>query len=793
MRKFETKYGYFSENGKEFVITDYNTPKPWINVISNGKYGLVISQVNGGFSWLDNSNLNRITRWQQDLIQDNWGKYFYIKDESSGKYWSPTIKPMLNPLDEYTCTHGIGYTCFHSIYQKIEANLRVFIPVEYDSEIWTLTIQNYDSIDRNLSIYTYLEWCLGAAPDNHREFHKTFIETEFNSQTEAILATKRLWEIPADRGHWNTDWPYTAYFACSEQVDGFETDKENFIGRLRSLAQPLALELGTLNGQTGKWNDPIASLKKSIHLKPGESHIFHFFLGIEKEKSNIPVIIKKLRSGGSVESEYKKVIENWANITDKTCIETPDDAINFMTNSWLQYQTISGRIWARASYYQQSGAYGYRDQLQDSQIFLYSDPELTKKQILLHATHQFKEGHVLHWWHPLSEQGLDARMSDDLLWLPFLVIQYLKETAEWSVLSEQISYYGSEEKESLLKHCLKAIDLVLTRMSDRGLPLILAGDWNDGLSGVGLEKKGESIWLAHFLYYILTEMGIILKHENLEAKESGYLKQAKIIKETVNNIGWDDEWYWRASKDNGEIIGSKANKEGRIFLNLQTWAVIAGVAEGDRQKRVMKSVEQNLESDVGPLLLYPAYLKPDCNIGYLSRYAPGVRENGGVYTHAATWAIWAACILKDSSLVYRLYKKISPIYNGKNPERYMAEPYVTPGNIDGPDSPYYGRGGWSWYTGSAAWLFRITIDHLIGIRADYDGLIIDPCYPVDWETIYITRSFRNTEYRIKIANDSKLPDGQIDIWVEEKKIKGNKLPPCVEKNNVKVIVKRGIS
>ncbi|NOQ97312.1 MAG: hypothetical protein GQ561_04030 [Calditrichae bacterium] len=258
-------------------------------------------------------------------------------------------------------------------------------------------------------------------------------------------------------------------------------------------------------------------------------------------------------------------------------------------------------------------------------------------------------------------------------------------------------------------------------------------------------------------------------------------------------MGWDDEWYWRASKDNGEIIGSKANKEGRIFLNPQTWAVIAGVAEGDRQKSVMKSVEQNLESDVGPLLLYPAYSKPDCNIGYLSRYAPGVRENGGVYTHAATWAIWAACILKDSSLVYRLYKKISPIYNGKNPERYMAEPYVTPGNIDGPDSPYYGRGGWSWYTGSAAWLFRITIDHLIGIRADYDGLIIDPCYPVDWETIYITRSFRNTEYRIKIANDSKLPDGQIDIWVEEKKIKGNKLPLCVEKNNVKVIVKRGIS
>jgi cellobiose phosphorylase len=790
MINFETKYGYFTEDGREFVITDYKTPKPWINVISNGNYGLIVSQVNGGFSWLDNSNLNRITRWQQDLVQDNWGKYFYLRDESSELFWSPTVKPLLDPPDEYSCTHGVGYSKFNSLKNLIETDLRVFIPNDQNLEIWTIQIQNRDSKPRQISIFTYLEWCLGIAPDNHREFHKSFIETEYDAKNNSIIASKRLWEIPSKRGHWNSEWPYVAYFACNERIDDIDTNKESFIGNLQDLTKPVAVLSGKMSGSVGKWNDSIASMKKTVTLQPGEQRILHFFLGVQKDKSEIHTILKKFQSDDTIENEYNNVIDSWEEICNKTFIETPDAAMNIMTNYWLKYQTISGRLRGRAAYYQQSGAYGFRDQLQDSQIYLYSDPSLTKKQIVLHAEHQFYEGHVLHWWHSISEEGLDAGMSDDLLWLPFLIIQYIKETADWFFLLEEVSYYKSTNKGSILSHCLKSIDLVLERLSSNGLPLILAGDWNDGLSAVGLDKKGESVWLAHFLYYILTEMNVILEHEDKSDKATYYIETAEKLKRVINNLCWDGKWYWRARRDDGQLIGSKINKHGRIFLNPQTWSIIAGTADDNRKTIVMESIKKMLESDFGPLLLYPAYSDSDKYIGYLSRYAPGIRENGGVYTHAATWSIWAAALIGDSDTAYRIYKKLSPIYNGQKPDRYMAEPYVTSGNIDGPDSPYYGRGGWSWYTGSSGWLFRVTVDYILGIRADYDGLIIDPCFHSQWEMIKINRYFRGVEYYIKIVNAGDMTGDELEIWVNEDKISGNKIPLYTNVNRVDVLVKR---
>ena len=788
-KKFETKYGYFTENGREFVITNYRTPRPWVNVISNGSYGLVVSQLNGGFSWIVHSNMNRLTRWQQDLIRDNWGKYVYLRDEDNGDFWSPTVKPVMKDLEEYQCRHGIGYTCFHSVYKRIEANLRLFIPFGDDLEIWTLRLKNVGNRPRQLGVFTYLEWCLGVAPDYHREFHKTFIETEFNGDNQVVLARKRLWEVPSNKGHWNTEWNHTAYLACSESVDGFESDKEAFLGNYRDLSRPLALETGQLSGEQGKWNDSIGSLKKLIRLAPDEEKTVHFFLGAEENPQRIFPLLEKYRQSENIESAFKKLRQEWDSILTTTTVETPDEALNLMSNVWLKYQTISGRLWGRAAYYQQSGAYGFRDQLQDSMIFLYSQPELTKKQIFLHARHQFKDGRALHWWHPITDQGHDGNISDDLLWLPFVTIQYIKETADWSILDETVPFYDEPESPPLLHHCLQAVDKVLERLSDRGLPLILAGDWNDGLSAVGLEGKGESIWLAHFLYYVLNEILPILKKKNLLDKADYYNQQATKLKNAINEFGWDGNWFWRASKDSGELIGSHQNKEGKIFLNAQTWAVIAKNATEKRQLTAIRSVENFLESKVGPILLHPAYSSPDADIGYLSRYAPGVRENGGVYTHAATWSIWAECLLKRSQEAYRIYRKINPIYNGLNPDGYFAEPYVTPGNIDGPDSPHYGRGGWTWYTGSAAWLFRITLDQLIGIEADYGGLIIKPCFPKEWKKVKVKRLFRGTNYSIKISNSGSEDMRIKEIYVDGKKIEGNLIPPRSDKSEVEVIVK----
>lgn len=768
-KNFETPYGYFTEDGTAYIIKNYRTPKPWVNVISNGEYGLVVSQVNGGFSWITHSNLNRLTRWQQDLVRDDWGKFIYLRDDQTGEYWSPTFQPVKKELDDYRCTHGIGYTEFFSVYKNIEARLRIFVPFDESLEIWTLTLKNLGEQSRELSVFTYLEWCLGAAPDSHREFHKTFIETEFVDEQQVLLARKRLWEIPTTRGHWNTEWNRTAYFACNEPVEGFESDKEAFIGNLRDLAAPLALETGCLSGGQGKWGDAIGALQKKVRLKPNSEKSIHFFLGAENEPEQIQTILEKYRQPEEVEFAFQKMQKRWNDLLTTTTVETPDEALNFMTNTWLKYQAISGRLWARAAYYQQSGAFGFRDQLQDSQIFLSIDPNFTRRQILLHARHQFKSGKVLHWWHPIIEQGLDANMTDDLLWLPFVTIQYLKETADWAILEEKVVWYDDQENASLLEHCLRAIDLVLERFSERGLPLILAGDWNDGLSGVGLDGNGESIWLAHFLYLILNEIQPVLEKRGLNNKSEIYQQRAVELQRSLNHNGWDGEWFWRASKDSGELLGSKHCHEGQIFLNPQTWAVIANSTTKLRQNTAMDAVEKWLLHDVGPLLFYPAYTKPDAFIGYLTRYAPGIRENGGIYTHAATWAIRAESILKRNELVYEIYRKLNPIYKGQQPNQYCAEPYVTPGNIDGPASPHSGRGGWTWYTGSAAWLHKVTLDNLLGIRADYNGLVIDPCLPGAWKKVKVKRLFRGTVYEITIQNSTE----EAKIYVDGEEIQGN--------------------
>ncbi len=788
VKMFGNKYGYFTPDGHEYVITDFRTPRPWVNVISNGNYGLIISQLGGGFSWLEHANLNRLTRWQQDLLRDNWGKFIYLRDDESGEYWSPTFQPVQKELEQFLCRHGIGYSNFHSVYNGIESDYRLFVPFADHLEIWTLIIKNKSQQSRRLSVFTYLEWCLGAAPDSHREFHKTFLETEFDASLQVLLARKRLWEVPTDRGHWNTSWYRTAFFACSEPVDGFDGDKEAFLGRYGDLTNPLALKAGELTNSQGCWNDSIATLQKQFQLKPGEKKTLYFFLGAEEDSAQIAVLLAKYREHQQVETEFHNQQQQWQQLLNATTIETPDQAMNIMTNTWLKYQAISCRLWARAAYYQQSGAFGFRDQLQDSQIFLSCRPEWTRKQILLHAAHQFKVGKVLHWWHPITELGSDANMSDDLLWLPFVTIQYLKETADWSILAEPMPFYNDPQPLSLYDHCLRAIDLVLSRFSQRGLPLILAGDWNDGLSAVGLAGKGESIWLAHFLYYLLNEFQPILTKQVDSKKAESYRQRAADLKAAVNRFGWGGHWFWRASKDNGELIGSQQNREGKIYLNAQTWAVLADITPDERKQQALQAVAELLETEVGPLLLSPAYTVPDPLIGYLSRYAPGVRENGGVYSHAAVWAIWAQCVWRDPEAAYRLYQKICPIYSGNDPDRYFAEPYVTPSNIDGPASPHFGRGGWSWYTGSAAWLFRVTVDFLLGVRADYDGLIVDPCLPPDWKSVTVNRLFHGSTYRIQMTSTGDKYATVQELWVDGKKISGNRIPIMPDRDEIQVQV-----
>lgn len=786
---FETKYGMFSPGGDEYIIKDPKTPKPWINVISNGDYGLVISQAGGGFSFKTHSEFNRITRWHQDLIKDDWGKYIYVKNDLTGEVFSPTWMPLKAEPDFFECRHSLGYTTFISEYKGINITLTVFIPFEDSLEIWDVKVKNNTGKKIELSFYNYFEWCLGSSADFHREFHRTFIETRFDKKLNAILAGKRLWDIPLEgRGHWNTGYAYKGFFSSSRPAASFECDKEMFLGQYGSIQMPAGVQKGSLSESSGSSYDPIGCLKIKVSLDKGVSERFQYFLGLSEEEKEIKNILEKYRTDKSIDEALAGVKKRWNTLLSPLKIDTPDKAMNLMVNKWLPYQAISGRLWGRTAYYQQSGAFGFRDQLQDSLVFLPIKAELTENQILYHARHQKRDGTVLHWWHPITETGLETTMTDDLLWLPFLIIHYINETGDYSILKKKEPFYdGKKDSKSILEHSVRAIDKVLERMSRRGLPLIGAGDWNDGLNAVGLDWKGESVWLSEFLYYVIINFSSLLWNSGSKKKSEEYNKSALRLKKAFEKYAWDGEWFFRATKDSSEKIGSRENSEGKIYLNAQTWAVISGVTNEERESAAMDAVEKYLVKDFGPLLLFPAYSKPDKFIGYLSRYAPGKRENGGVYMHAAAWSIWAFSLLGRSSKAYEVFRKICPIYNGMNPDNYASEPYVTPGNIDGPESAFYGRGGWTWYTGSAAWLQKVIVERILGVRATEKGLLISPCIPKEWDGYSIRRTYRGAVYNIKVMNPLHISGGVKSVCLDGRPFKGNVILPQKNKEvNVEV-------
>ncbi|MDP1678094.1 MAG: glycosyl transferase family 36 [Bacteroidota bacterium] len=765
MKNFKTKYGHFSKDGKEYIITTPRTPRPWINVISNGDYGITVSQTGGGYSWRSHAQLNRLTRWDQDLIKDEWGKYIYLRDEQ-GNVWSAGWKPVCHKPDFYECRHGVGYSVITSKNFGIETELMMFLPNADPIEIWKLTIRNRSKKSRTLNIYSFFEWALGQSPDWHREFHKSFIETDYDPKSHSILATKRLWEVPTDRGHWNTNWPYVAFHSSSLKPISFDTDKETFLGMYGSQAMPAGVSKRILNKKKGNWLDHIASLQNVIKLKPNEEKTIVFNIGCADSKEQAIELAKKYQSSKNVNSAFVQMQERWNQLLNTVEVSTPDDSMNIMENTWLKYQAISGRIWGRTAYYQTGGAFGFRDQLQDSQIWLMIDPVRTKNQLHLHARHQFNDGTVYHWWHPISEIGLRNQIMDNLLWMPFVMNAYLQETNNYSILDESEPFVDDATPVSMYKHCIKAIDKSLERFSSRGLPLIGSGDWNDGLSAVGLDMKGESIWLGHFIHRILLDFSSIAKQRNDSIIAERYSSKAKALKELLNTVGWDGEYYFGATKDSGEKIGSKENSEGSVWLNPQTWAIIAQVSDPSRSEKIMDVVEQKLEREIGTLLLYPAYKTPDKNVGYLTRYSPGMRENGGVYTHGATWSVIAAAMLGRGETAYRFYSKLNPVNRGKNPDKYVAEPFVTSGNIEGPDSKYFGRGGWTWYTGSAAWLFKVGLEWILGVRATENGLQIDPCIPSAWKGFKVKRTFHGAVYNIEVKNPNHVQCGIKELWVD---------------------------
>jgi len=775
--KFKSSYGYFSDDGKEYIITTPITPRPWGNVISNSDYGMMISQTGSGYSWRGNAGQNRITRSFQDLIKDNWGKYFYIRDLKRNTYWSAAYKPVMHPYESFSVVHGIGYSRFIQKIEDIESELLVFVSANDPVEIFQLTLRNAGQESRELDVTSYAEWLLGFAPDEHREFHKLFIETSADAPNQTVYARKCLWGFPDDRGrHNNIDWPYTAFMSVSEPLKSFDCDKESFLGLYQNDDKPHAMSLPQLAGKSGRFTDAIAALQVEVHLAPGEAKTIVFTLGVAEDgREDAADLIERYTSVEKSRKALQEVHQFWSRFLDGEKVETPDEALNFMTNTWLKYQSISCRLWGKSAFYQVSAGYGFRDQLQDSLIFLVGEPEFTRKQLLMHAAQQFIEGDVFHWWFSIRGGGPRTNCSDDLLWLPFILDAYLQETDDLDILDESIPYLNGAP-EPLYDHCKRAIERSFSRFSPRGIPLMGDHDWNDGLSAVGTLLKGESFWVAEFLYMIL---GNFIPLARLRG-DDGFADKCQIVrdnlKDALNRYGWDGEWYMQATTDDGLLLGSITNDEGKIFLMPNTWAVISGAADEQRAAIVMNSVTKYLLRDFGTLLNYPAFTKPRPDIGYVTRYAPGLRENGGVYTHAATWAVWAYTLVGQPNLSYEAYRRICPPNRSGDIDTYKAEPYVTPGNIDGPLSEYYGRGGWTWYTGSSQWLHRVATHWILGIRPQKDGLLVDPSIPSDWSEYRVTRKFRNATYEISVHNPAHLHSGVKSMSVDGVMVQGNLIP-----------------
>lgn len=753
--RLRNAYGHFDSETNAFVLTDVLTPRPWVNVMSNGQYGLVLSQQGGGFSWRTNSQLDRVTRWEQDLAADAYGRWLYVYDPETDAVHGTTFAPVRSAADKETVTHGLGWTTFQRRTGDLETLHTVFIPNEASCEHAIVEVRNHSPRPRPVKLGSYLEWHLGQQGEWHREFHRLFVSQM--SQGNAFLAWKRTGLTENTRKA--PPAPMAAYAAVAgiEQVRWFG-DKAQWLGPAGRFDRPEGLTSDLEPWVTERWDDPIAAFVAEVEIPAGGAIRFAFTLGAEDDLAAAEASSRVTLA--EVERRFEEAKRVHFARANRLEIKTADPAFDLMNNGWLPHQALVGRMMARCAYYQQGGAYGFRDQLQDSLSLLETEPATTLIQLGLHAEAMYEDGGVRHWWHPNTDIFAVSHHSDTCLWLPFGVLEYLDETADLACLDQPYAFLSrtteaTAGRGSLLDHCQRGIARFLERRSPRGLPLIGSGDWNDGLSHAGIDGKGESVWLAMFGFAILNRFATILDLRAESSLAAQYRAEATKLQAAVETHGWDGEWYIAGTSDDGRPFGSHENACGQIFLNPQTWAAITAIGDPARVRQALGAVERRLVKPYGALLLTPAYQEVDSNIGYITRYAPGLRENGGVYSHASTWAVQAFAEAGNAELAYRIFQGMNPaVRAADDAAAYQAEPFVMPGNVDGPDSPFEGRAGWTWYTGSAAWMRRVAVRNLIGVRATLEGLSVNPILPAALGTVRLKRPFRGDVFEIEIEPGS---------------------------------------
>jgi cyclic beta-1,2-glucan synthetase len=797
--------GGFTPDGLEYVIylgPGMNTPMPWVNVIANPSFGTLISETGAGFTWQGNSQRNRLTQWSNDAVTDPPSEALYIRDEETGLFWSPCAWPIREET-AYRARHGAGYTVFEHNSHGIEQELTVFVPLDENGgeplKLQKLLLRNDSARPRNLSVTYYVEWTLGE----FRESSQMHVVTNWDDEVEAIIARNYYHPDFADR---------VAFAAISLPTTSYTGDRTNFLGRNRSMGNPAAMERTGLSRRIGAGLDPCAALQTTLRLAPGERMEITCLLGQAQSLKKARALVLSYRDSPAVKAALGQTKAWWNDRLSTIQVHTPEPAVDFLINRWLLYQTLGCRVWGRSAFYQSGGAFGFRDQLQDVMALLYAHPGLARKHILLAASRQFTEGDVQHWWHMPSGAGIRSRISDDLLWLPYVVAHYVRITGDVSILREMVSFLDapalerdqhesllspgiSPERAPLFEHCQRAVTRGHT-FGPHGLPLMGTGDWNDGMNLVGVGGKGESVWLAWFLVDVLKGMAEMSEHMGRRDLSLTYHQDGKALIERVESFAWDGEWYLRATFDDGTPLGSSANVEARIDSLPQSWAWLSDAADRDRASKALESAWKHLvREDEGLVLLFePPFDKTIPSPGYIKGYPPGVRENGGQYTHAAVWLAIAMARSGDGTRAANMMRMLNPIERARDPEtvwRYGIEPYVAaadvyrlPGRI--------GRGGWSWYTGSAAWMYRAWVEEMLGLHVRGETMRLAPVIPGWWDGFQMSYRHGEAIYEIQVENPEHCERGISWVKMDGQRMEGGVIPLGRDLVKHRIVVRMGV-
>ena len=772
---YHNEFGGFTEDGTEYKIKinkENRLPTVWSHVMANENFGTIVTENQGGYTWSKNSRLNRLTSFNNMPSIDAPSEIFYLKNEKTGENWSLGASPMPDEND-YEITYGFGYAMYNHISHGILQQMQVFVPQKDKIKINILNLKNLEGEKKELKLIYYIKPVLGE--DEIKSNGYIYVEKDGN-----IVTAKNLY---------NTDFKGSVmYVGSSEKITSFTGNKNSFFGN-GNLSNPEGLNKVSLDNNHGIFENTCIALEIKIELDAYENKEICMFLGEESNLLDAKNIAYKYTKLSNAKEELKAIKKYWFETLNVLQVKTPLDSMNIILNGWAVYQTICCRLWARSGYYQSGGAYGFRDQLQDTLGIENIDINFMKNQIIKSASHQFIEGDVEHWWHEDTNKGIRTRFSDDLLWLVYVVCEYITLTGDYRFLEEKVCYLKGEplieyedekydihiqslEKGSIWEHCIKALEK--TEFGENGLPKIGSGDWNDGMNGVGNKGNGTSVWLGFFLYSILEKVVLIcdnLKEEELKVK---YEKLKEKLRKTLNTVGWDGRWYKRAYTDDGTAIGSIENEECRIDSISQSWATISNAGDNDKKYISLESLENHLvDKENGIIkLLDPPFNKGKINPGYIKSYMPGVRENGGQYTHAAIWVILAETMLGFGDKALEYYRMINPIEHSKTKEsakKYKVEPYVLPGDIYGAEN-LAGRGGWTWYTGSSSWYYKVGTQNILGLKIENNYLKIEPCIPREWKEYTMRYRYNGSIYNIKVKNPNGKNTGVERFIVDGKEI-----------------------